>query len=124
MLWVTSHGVLSQLEKGKHIMTQTQLIARLLVAASLTTASAFAFAQQEAAMASAAKTSAPTNDAAITTKVKSTLADHKEIAVTTNDGVVVLTGTVANADAGSKAIQLASAVPGVKEVKSELTVAK
>ncbi len=104
-------------------MTKTQLIARLLVAASLTTAAAFASAQQEAAMAAAAKSGAATDDAAITTKIKSTLADQKQISVSTSDGVVVLSGTVANRDAGAKAIQQASAVPGVKEVKSELTVA-
>jgi hyperosmotically inducible protein len=106
-------------------MTHTQLIARLLVAASLTAASAGAALadQQDAAMAATAKTSSATNDAAITTKVKSTLADQKQISVTTTDGVVVLTGSVASTDAGTKAIQQASAVPGVKEVKSELTVA-
>lgn len=104
-------------------MTQNQLFARLLVAATLSSAAAFAAAQQDAAMAAAAKTSAATDDAAITTKVKSTLADQKQIGVTTNDGVVLLSGTVASTDAGTKAIQLASAVPGVKEVKSELTVA-
>jgi hyperosmotically inducible protein len=37
--------------------------------------------------------------------------------------VVTLTGQVANTDIGTKAIQAASAVEGVKEVKSELTVA-
>jgi hyperosmotically inducible protein len=104
-------------------MTQNQLFARLLVAATLSSAAAFAAAQQDGAMAATAKTSATTNDAAITTKVKSTLADQKQIEVNTNDGVVVLTGTVASTDVGTKAIQLASAVPGVKEVKSELTVA-
>jgi hyperosmotically inducible protein len=36
---------------------------------------------------------------------------------------VVLSGSVPNSDAGTKAIQAASAVAGVKEVKSELTVA-
>lgn len=104
-------------------MTNSKLIARLLVAASLTAASVgAAYAQQEAAMAGATKAAA-TDDAAITTKVKSTLADQKQIGVTTTDGVVVLSGTVDSTDAGTKAIQLASAVPGVKEVKSELTVA-
>jgi hyperosmotically inducible protein len=32
--------------------------------------------------------------------------------------VVTLTGTVASTDVGTKAIQVASAVPGVKEVKA------
>ena len=43
--------------------------------------------------------------------------------MTTTDGVVVLSGAVPSTEAGTKAIQVASAVPGVKEVKSELTVA-
>ncbi|MES2162309.1 MAG: BON domain-containing protein [Pseudomonadota bacterium] len=106
-------------------MMTTKLIARLLVAAALTAAAATgtAFAQTEAAMAGAAKTGTATNDDAITSKIKASLADQKQIGVTTTDGVVVLSGSVASTDIGTKAIQVASAVPGVKEVKSELTVA-
>ncbi|GJJ03745.1 hypothetical protein RugamoR64_42830 [Duganella rhizosphaerae] len=106
-------------------MMTTKLIARLLVAATLTAAAATgtAFAQTEAAMAGAAKTGTATNDDAITSKIKASLADQKQIGVTTTDGVVVLSGAVASTDIGTKAIQVASAVPGVKEVKSELTVA-
>lgn len=37
--------------------------------------------------------------------------------------MITLTGQVANTDVGTKAIEAASAVEGVKEVKSELTVA-
>ncbi|CAN7663578.1 MULTISPECIES: BON domain-containing protein [Duganella] len=106
-------------------MMTTKLIARLMVAATLTAAAATgtAFAQTDAAMAGAAKTGAATNDDAITSKIKASLADQKQIGVTTTDGVVVLSGSVASTDVGTKAIQVASAVPGVKEVKSELTVA-
>lgn len=106
-------------------MMTTKLITRLLVAATLTAAAASgtAFAQTEAAMAGAAKTGTATNDDAITSKIKASLADQKQIGVTTTDGVVVLSGSVASTDIGTKAIQVASAVPGVKEVKSELTVA-
>jgi len=106
-------------------MMTTKLIARLLVAATLTAAAATgtAYAQTEAAMAGAAKTGTATNDDAITSKIKASLADQKQIGVTTTDGVVVLSGSVASTDIGTKAIQVASAVPGVKEVKSELTVA-
>jgi len=89
-------------------MMTTKLIARLLVAATLTAAAA---------------TGTATNDDAITSKIKASLADQKQIGVTTTDGVVVLSGSVASTDIGTKAIQVASAVPGVKEVKSELTVA-
>jgi hyperosmotically inducible protein len=106
-------------------MMTTKLIARLMVAATLTAAAATgtAFAQTDAAMAGAAKTGAATNDDAITSKIKASLADQKQIGVTTTDGVGVLSGSVASTDVGTKAIQVASAVPGVKEVKSELTVA-
>jgi len=108
-------------------MMTTKLIARLMVAATLTaaaaTGTAFAAGQQEGAMAGAAKTGVATNDEAITSKIKASLADQKQIGVTTTDGVVVLSGAVASTDVGTKAIQVASAVPGVKEVKSELTVA-
>ncbi|RZT09252.1 hyperosmotically inducible protein [Duganella sp. CF402] len=102
-------------------MKTNQLIARLMIAAALGT-TGFAYAQQDGALAGAAKASTTADDA-ITSKIKASLADQKQIGVTTADGVVTLTGTVASTDAGSKAIQLASAVPGVKEVKSELTVA-
>ena len=103
-------------------MTNTKLIASLLAAASLSLGSA-AFAaepQQDAAMAGAA---AASGDSALTSKVKAALADQKSIGVSANGGVVTLTGTVATTDEGTKAIQAASAVAGVKEVKSELTVA-
>ncbi len=103
-------------------MTKSNLIASLLAAASLSVAS-FAIAaepQQDAAMAGAA---AASGDTALTAKVSAALADQKDIAVTSNGGVVVLKGVVASTDEGTKAIQAASAVAGVKEVKSELTVA-
>lgn len=103
-------------------MTNTKLIASLLAAASLTFGSA-AFAaepQQDAAMAGAA---AASGDTALTSKVKAALAEQKEIGVSATQGVVTLTGSVPSTDEGTKAIQAASAVEGVKEVKSELTVA-
>ncbi|QGZ39050.1 hyperosmotically inducible protein [Pseudoduganella flava] len=102
-------------------MTNTKLIASLLAAAALTMgATAYAEPQQDAAMAGAA---AASGDTALTSKVKAVLADQKQIGVSANQGVVTLTGTVASTDEGTKAIQAASAVEGVKEVKSELTVA-
>src|SRR5450830_79395 len=103
-------------------MTKSTLIASLLAAASLSLASIAGAAepQQDAAMAGAA---AASGDTALTAKVKAALADQKQIGVSSQGGVVVLTGTVASTDEGTKAIQAASAVVGVKEVKSELTVA-
>jgi len=108
-------------------MMTNKLLARLMVAATLTaaaaTGTAFAAGQQEGALAGAAKSGTTATDEAITSKIKSSLADQKEVGVTTTDGVVVLSGAVQSTEAGTKAIQVASAVPGVKEVKSELTVA-
>jgi hyperosmotically inducible protein len=95
-------------------MMTTKLIARLMVAATLTAA---------AATGTAFAAGTASNDDAITSKIKASLADQKQIGVTTTDGVVVLSGAVPSTEVGTKAIQVASAVPGVKEVKSELTVA-
>ncbi|WGG51921.1 BON domain-containing protein [Rugamonas sp. DEMB1] len=107
-------------------MMNSKLIARLLATAALSTAAlaaapAFAVPQAEAAMAGATKASSDSTDAAITAQIKSALGE--KIGVSTKEGVVVLSGSVANTEVGTKVIQVASAVPGVKEVKSELTVA-
>lgn len=102
----------------------TKIITRLLAATAFTAAAlspAYAAGQQEGAMAGAAVATA---DSALNAKVKAALADFKGVSATTNQGVVTLSGQVANTDTGTKAIQAASSVEGVKEVKSELTVAK
>jgi hyperosmotically inducible protein len=107
-------------------MTNTKLITRLLAATALTAASMSAVyaaePQQEGAMAGVG-TAAASTDTALSKKVQAALSDYKGVGVTTAQGVVTLTGQVANTDIGTKAIQAASAVEGVKEVKSELTVA-
>lgn len=106
-------------------MTNTKMIARLFAAAALSAATmtaAYAAPQQDAAMAGVG-TAAASTDTALTGKVKAALSDYKGVGVTASQGVVTLSGQVANTDAGTKAIQAASAVDGVKEVKSELTVA-
>ena len=101
-------------------MKDSKLIAGLFAAAAFAIASLSAHAQQDAAMAGAAVATA---DATLLAKVKAALGEQKQITVSANQGVVVLSGTVPDTDAGAKAIQAASAVAGVKEVKSELTVA-
>jgi hyperosmotically inducible protein len=101
-------------------MKDSKLIAGLFAAAAFAIASLSAHAQQDAAMAGAAVATA---DTTLLAKVKAAIGDQKQITVSANQGVVVLSGTVPNTDAGAKAIQAASAVAGVKEVKSELTVA-
>jgi len=106
-------------------MTNTKMIARLFAAATLSAASiatAYATPQQDGAMA-AVGTAAASTDTALGSKVKAALTDYKGVGVTVNQGVITLTGQVSDTDTGTKAIQAASAVAGVKEVKSELTVA-
>jgi len=65
------------------------------------------------------------DDTAITTKVKSALAGDSavkssDISVTTNQGVVTLSGTVDNSDQKSAAAKDASNVAGVKDVTNTL----
>ena len=67
------------------------------------------------------------DDVMITTKVKAALIEDKEVQavkidVKTTQGVVVMSGTVPTAAVGKRALQLASSVQGVKDVKSELKV--
>ncbi|WP_148714680.1 BON domain-containing protein [Chitinolyticbacter meiyuanensis] len=67
------------------------------------------------------------DDATITTKVKAALASDKQVSaldvkVTTENGVVLLSGNVDTPDAGVRAIEIAAGVEGVKDVKSALTV--
>jgi hyperosmotically inducible protein len=62
-------------------------------------------------------------DAWITTKVKSELATAKglkatNISVSTNDGVVMLTGTVATDNEKTRAMRVAELVKGVKSVQA------
>ena len=47
-----------------------------------------------------------------------------DISVSTEDGVVALSGTVKNRGQRNKAAQVASRVEGVKKVKNELQIAK
>jgi hyperosmotically inducible protein len=67
------------------------------------------------------------DDSVITAKVKAALVEDKQVSamkikVQTRNGVVTLTGSVPSAEAGQHALQLAAAVEGVKDVKSDLTV--
>ena len=67
------------------------------------------------------------DDATLTTKVKTALVSDSitslfKISVTSDKGVVTLSGTVDKAETVEHAIRLAMAVPGVKVVKPELSV--
>lgn len=103
---------------------------RTLLAAGFTAAlAAVPFAQAGAQDAYAGSSSGQSNqtvpgkvdDAWITTKVKSEFATTREIPATnisvdTRDGMVKLSGTVANEMQKNRAIQLAHGVKGVKNV--------
>jgi hyperosmotically inducible protein len=116
-------------------MRTHNLFRKTLIAAGLVVAfSAVPFAQvaaQDAAMQKQADNQTvpdKTADAWITTKVKSELTTTKgikstDISVSTNDGVVALTGTATSASEKARAQQIALKVKGVKSVDaSGLTV--
>lgn len=46
------------------------------------------------------------------------------ISVTTNDGVVTLTGTVVSEEESRKVVKIVEGVPGVKSVVNQLTIVK
>ena len=61
--------------------------------------------------------------------VKAALLENKDLSsqkidVSTTDGVVVLKGSIPNAESAQQAISAATAVPGVKDVKNELKLGK
>jgi hyperosmotically inducible protein len=67
------------------------------------------------------------DDSAITTKVKTRLFEDPvtsgwHISVSTEKGVVLLTGTVSSAKEKARAGELARGVSGVKAVRNELTI--
>ena len=66
----------------------------------------------------------------ITASVKKSLmtgnslsANARMVSVTTNNGVVTLTGTVASKEESHKVARIAKQVPGVKSVDNQLTIA-
>ena len=67
------------------------------------------------------------DDATITEKVKAALSEDKQLSasrinVTSEQGVVRISGAVPSAEVGQRALELAAGVKGVRDVKSELTV--
>lgn len=76
---------------------------------------------------SASGASAYADDAMITSMVKAALVEDKQIQalkinVTTEQGVVKMSGTVPSAEAGKRALQIAASVQGVKDVKNDLKI--
>lgn len=105
-------------------MSKPIFVTPLLATALIFGASTLALAAETAAPAPGAVAVAA-GDAEITSKVKTALTKDQKLAatpidVTTTDGVVVLKGKIATAESAEQAIKLASGVPGVKDVRSEL----
>jgi len=101
-------------------------LARLFAAAVVTAAACGTVQAQQAAPATPPVAQA--TDTTITAKVKAALLEDKrlsalQIDVSTSEGVVVLKGNVPSADSAQQVTQVASAVPGVKSIRSELKVA-
>jgi hyperosmotically inducible protein len=108
-------------------MTRCNTLARLLAATLLAAGASTALhaADQPATRATAATQAASPDDAALASKVQAALQEDKEVAVlpisvSAEQGVVVLVGTIPSAETARRALQLAAAVPGVKEVRSAL----
>jgi hyperosmotically inducible protein len=111
-------------------MNKQSLIRRSLVAASVMLAfAAVPFSQAMASPADGAMQKSSDNqtvpdktaDAWITTKVKTEFGTTKgvhatDISVSTNDGVVTLTGTAGSAKEKARAVRVAKKVKGVKSV--------
>jgi len=113
-------------------MQKTKTISTLVTAAFLTAAVAApavyaADASTGSSGSTTQKAGAYVDDSVITAKVKAAFVEDSQVSalkikVTTKKGIVTLAGAVPNADAGQHALQLAAAIDGVKDVKSELTV--
>lgn len=113
-------------------MQKTKTISALVATAFLTAAVAApavyaADASQGSSATTTQKAGAYVDDSVITAKVKAAFVEDSQVSalkikVTTKKGIVTLAGAVPNAEAGQHALQLAAAIDGVKDVKSELTV--
>lgn len=102
--------------------TAVALVARPIYAAEQTKEDASA---ATAASASQESKGNMTEDAMITTKVKAAFVKDQavpalKIKVTTNNGIVQLSGFVGSAQEAERAAEVARQVPGVKDVKSDI----
>lgn len=110
-------------------MSTRPVIARLLAAALLAGPAGFAVQAAEPSApppAQAGPSSSP--DEQITANVRAALRADPDLSavpidVSTRSGVVVLQGTVPSVDSAEAAIRLVASVPGVKDIRNELTVA-
>jgi hyperosmotically inducible protein len=110
-------------------MSTRPILARLLAAALLAGPAGFAVqAAEPAAPPPAQAGPSASADERITANVKAALRADPDLSavpidVSTRAGVVVLQGTVPNLDSARQAIRLVASVPGVRDVRNELTVA-
>src|SRR5579863_4216210 len=110
-------------------MNMFRITHKALVATSVSVilgAGGLALAAAPASTDSSASVGAAIGDTAITTKVKAKFATddrlkNSDISVTTNNGVVTLTGAASSSGAKEAAESLASNVSGVKTVNNQLT---
>ena len=106
-------------------MQKLHYLQALTLAAVL--ASPTAFAACGATGGAVNRPMATTDDATVTTRVKTALLNEPgvnatAINVATSDGVVTLSGQVKSNDEEQKAIATARRIPGLRDVKSELKV--
>ena len=111
-------------------MANHKILSSLLTAAMVSLASVAAVSAQAADQPTKqpGAVSGYVDDATITTKVKAALLEDQQvqslsIGVTTEKGIVKLSGVVPSAEAGNRVMQLAARVPGIKNVDgSQLTL--
>ncbi|HEY9101770.1 BON domain-containing protein [Chitinimonas sp.] len=104
---------------------QTRQLIPSLLAALMIAAPAIAAEQAESKSGPAATAGQFVDDTTITAKVKAALVADKtvsafDVKVSTEQGVVTLTGTVDKPEASEQALRLAAGVDGVKSVNSHL----
>lgn len=108
-------------------MQQAFTVARLLAAALMATAATASFAAEPAA-APAQQVAQASDDAAVAAQAAAALQQDKDLQVlpltvsSLGGGVIVLKGMAPSAELAQKAVKLAQAVPGVKEVRNEIKV--
>jgi len=113
-------------------MQTSKMISKLAAAALISSVAMVpvayaADASQGTSGSTTQKAGAYVDDSVITAKVKAAFVEDQQVSalkikVTTKQGVVTLAGSVPTAEAGQHALQLAAAIDGVKDVKSQLMV--
>ena len=110
-------------------MQNPKVLSRVLAASLLSLASIAVVhaADTGTATPTTSASAGQADDVAITAKVKAALSEDKQLSasrinVTSEQGIVRISGAVPSAEVGQRALELAAGVKGVRDVKSELTV--